>query len=110
MNKKELVKITKYLNDKDINRGSSGNLSYRIKNGFPLPLDEFFNAPDFVTYMEEIILPGIEHRAILDIAVVRNWWSQIGQGHRGLPRKLWVAIAFEIWAQIFIDRSGAYPE
>jgi len=83
---------------------------YRIKNGFPLPLDEFFNAPDFVTYMEEIILPGIEHRAILDIAVVRNWWSQIGQGHRGLPRKLWVAVAFEIWAQIFIDRSGAYPE
>ena len=27
MNKKELVKVTKYLNDKDINRGSSGNLS-----------------------------------------------------------------------------------
>ena len=23
-----------YLNDKDINRGSSGNLSYRITNGF----------------------------------------------------------------------------
>ena len=34
MNKKELVQITKYLNDKNINRGSSGNLSYRIKNGF----------------------------------------------------------------------------
>ena len=34
MNKKELVKISKYLNDKDINRGSSGNLSYRISNGF----------------------------------------------------------------------------
>ena len=34
MNKKELVKITKYLNDKDINRGSSGNLSYRTINGF----------------------------------------------------------------------------
>jgi len=34
MSKKELVKTTKYLNDKNINRGSSGNLSYRIKNGF----------------------------------------------------------------------------
>ena len=34
MNKKELVNITKYLNDKDINRGSSGNLSYRTINGF----------------------------------------------------------------------------
>ena len=34
MNKKELVKIAKYLNDKNINRGSSGNLSYRTINGF----------------------------------------------------------------------------
>ena len=34
MNKKELVKITKYLNDKNINRGSSGNLSFRTKNNF----------------------------------------------------------------------------
>ena len=34
MNKKELVKTTKYLNDKNINRGSSGNLSYRTTNGF----------------------------------------------------------------------------
>ena len=34
MNKKELVKTTKYLNDKNINRGSSGNLSYRTINGF----------------------------------------------------------------------------
>ena len=34
MNKKELVKTTKYLNDRNINRGSSGNLSYRTNNGF----------------------------------------------------------------------------
>ena len=34
MNKKELVKITKYLDDKNVNHGSSGNLSYRIENGF----------------------------------------------------------------------------
>lgn len=34
MSKKELVKIAKYLNRKDINRGSSGNLSFREKNGF----------------------------------------------------------------------------
>ena len=34
MNKKELVKTTKYLNGKNINRGSSGNLSYRTNNGF----------------------------------------------------------------------------
>ncbi len=34
MNRKQLVRITKYLNDEDINRGSSGNLSYRIKKGF----------------------------------------------------------------------------
>ena len=34
MNKKELVKTTKYLNNKNINCGSSGNLSYRTTNGF----------------------------------------------------------------------------
>ena len=34
MNKEELVKTTKYLNDKNINHGSSGNLSYRTNNGF----------------------------------------------------------------------------
>ena len=36
MNKKELVQITKYLNDKNINCGSSGNLSYRTTNGFTI--------------------------------------------------------------------------
>ena len=34
MNKKKLIEITRYLNNKNINRGSSGNLSYRITNGF----------------------------------------------------------------------------
>ena len=44
MNKKELVKITKYLNDKDINRGSSGNLSYRTINGFVITPSSVPNA------------------------------------------------------------------
>ena len=34
MNKKKLVKVTKYLNYIKINHGSSGNLSYRTNNGF----------------------------------------------------------------------------
>ena len=29
MSKKDLVRVTKYLNDKNINRGSSGNLFYQ---------------------------------------------------------------------------------
>ena len=34
MSKKDLVRVTKYLNDKNINRGSSGNLSFRNNKGF----------------------------------------------------------------------------
>ena len=34
MKTNELIKASKYLNDKNINRGSSGNLSFRSKNGF----------------------------------------------------------------------------
>ena len=34
MKTKELIRASKYLNDKNINRGSSGNLSFRSKNGF----------------------------------------------------------------------------
>ena len=34
MKTNELIKASKYLNDKNINCGSSGNLSFRSKNGF----------------------------------------------------------------------------
>jgi len=86
---------------------------YRKKSGFPLPLEFFFKTPEFIAYMEEIILPGLEKRKIFNNILINDWWAKSKQSNKtkqNFSKKLWVVIAFEIWAQIFIDGSGAYPQ
>ena len=63
--------------------------------------------------MEEIILPGLEKRKIFNNILINDWWAKSKQSNKtkqNFSKKLWVVIAFEIWAQIFIDGSGAYPQ
>ena len=76
MNRKELVKTTRYLNDKNINRGSSGNLSYRINNGFVITPSSVPNNKlnikdcvqmDFKGVFKNKLIPSTEWRIHMDI-------------------------------------------
>lgn len=78
---------------------------YRPKCGFLLPLSDYFAQPRFKELMEDQLLPGMQRRGWLQEKAVRRWWrdNRTTPG-RGAGR-LWIVIALEIWAQLFLDRS-----
>ncbi len=95
---------TKLLLKQLAERVFSTDFVYREKCGFPLPLDRFFQDPGFVSYMEDAIMPGIRSRGIFQADVVERWWRQLTHSDRKIGKKLWVAVAFEIWAQTYLDK------
>lgn len=77
--------------------------AYRSKNGFPLPIESYFNNDFFVSLMNEKILPGIRQRNLFSIRMVETIWGKANKTKNDY-KILWMFLSFEIWAQIFIDR------
>lgn len=96
---------TKVLLKRLARRTFSERFVYRKKSGFSLPLDQYFRDARFVALMEERVLPGIGRRGLLSAQAVRANWSAIVRGMGGEVDGLWIAVAFELWAQAFLDRK-----
>jgi asparagine synthase (glutamine-hydrolysing) len=75
---------------------------YRRKVGFDVPLRPCFSSPRFRELMEERLLPGMQRRGILRVDVVRDWWKRACT-HTAMEGPFWNCMAFEIWAQQFVD-------
>lgn len=82
---------------------------YRPKCGFLLPLSDYFVQPRFAEMMEDQLLPGMQRRGWLQEPVVRRWWHECRATPGKGARRLWTSMALEIWAQLFLDRSGTDP-
>jgi asparagine synthase (glutamine-hydrolysing) len=80
---------------------------YRSKSGFSLPLLRYYRDKRFVELMEDRLLPGIKNRGVLQPDTIRRWWKNLPQLPRTLDETLWISIAFEMWAQQFLDAPGA---
>lgn len=76
---------------------------YRSKSGFTLPLLAFYKDARFVTLMEDLILPGIRKRGVVQADTIQRWWKNLTNLPRSIDEKLWISIAFELWAQRFLD-------
>jgi asparagine synthase (glutamine-hydrolysing) len=76
---------------------------YRRKSGFGLPLKSYFARPRFKEMMEDVLLPGMRHRGIIKADVVeRLWRNPRGEGN-DMIETLWICVAFEMWAQQYLD-------
>ena len=80
---------------------------YRPKSGFTLPLLRYYRDKRFVELMEDRLLPGIKNRGVLQPDTIRRWWRNLPQLPRILDETLWISIAFELWAQQFLDGTTA---
>jgi Asparagine synthase len=80
---------------------------YRPKSGFTLPLLRYYQDKRFITLMEDRILPGMKERGVIQPDTIRWWWSNLPQLPRTLDEALWISIAFELWAQRFLDGPPA---
>jgi asparagine synthase (glutamine-hydrolysing) len=91
---------------KELARRTFGEaFAYRPKSGFNLPADCYFAHPQFTEIMEEQLLPGMRRRGWLQESAVRRWWRDGGTTRHGVAMMLWVPVALEVWAQLFLDRK-----
>jgi asparagine synthase (glutamine-hydrolysing) len=81
------------------------NFVYRKKSGFALPLKTYFTHSRFRAIMEAMILPGMHDRGLVNTSVVERWWRSIERGDSAVCESFWICIAFEIWAQQYLDRK-----
>ena len=80
--------------------------AYRTKGGFALPLRTFFSDARFGTLMEDVLLPGMRQRGVVDPKVVEGWWRELAYVPSETVEALWMCTTFELWAQQFVDGNG----
>ena len=91
---------------KELARRTFGEaFAYRPKSGFGLPADRYFAHPKFTEMMEDWLLPGMRRRGWIQENAVRRWWRDGGATRQGVAMMLWVPVALEVWAQLFLDRN-----
>jgi asparagine synthase (glutamine-hydrolysing) len=74
--------------------------------GFNQPLKDYFNYPEFVEMANDQILPGIKDRGLFDYKkLMKEWESRNSSNNVTQIPLLWNCLSFEVWAQIFIDKS-----
>ncbi|HLO60102.1 MAG TPA: asparagine synthase (glutamine-hydrolyzing) [Bacteroidales bacterium] len=94
----------KYMLKKIAARIFDNNFAFRNKMGFGIPVRQYFNNPDFNEYLNDKILPGIKTRGIFNYSVVSDWLKKPGNITYQQLESLWIVVAFEIWASIYIDQ------
>ena len=80
---------------------------YRAKSGFSLPLADYMADRRFAALMEERLLPGMHRRGLVNAAAVRRQWQGLAGQGQGAAESVWIAVAFELWAQQFLDSPPA---
>lgn len=79
------------------------SFTYRKKQGFAIPLKEFFKAKEFDKLFYDEILPSMKNRKIINYSLVENYKNNINNISQHQLEALWVAVSFEVWAKIYLD-------
>lgn len=71
--------------------------------GFGVPIREFFLNTNFSEYLNDKILKGIQARGLFNQKLVSGWVHNIPKLKYFELEALWVIIAFEVWASLYLD-------
>lgn len=77
--------------------------TYRSKQGFAIPLKEFFITEEFDKMFYEDLLPSMKKRNIVNFTLVENYKININSISQHKIEALWVAVSFEVWAKLYLD-------
>ncbi len=86
------------------------NFAYRKKMGWSMPLRNYFNSSEFTNLAEKVLIPGMKKRGIINTDAIEERMNRIDQLSFSDVGVLWIAVSFELWAQIFIDYRGDYAK
>lgn len=81
------------------------DFAFRAKMGFGIPVRSFFLNPKFSDYLHDQVAPGIRQRALFNHEQVSGWLSNVQNLKYYELEALWVLVAFEIWAGIYLDSN-----
>lgn len=103
----EVMRNTKKLL-KSICRDIFGDeFAYRKKQGFGIPIMDYFSEGEVKQFIEKEVLPGIRKRGILNASAVESVYSSkcLEKNRKNDSRvfMLWTAFSFEIWASMYLD-------
>lgn len=79
--------------------------AYRPKQGFGIPLRDFFSDSGFAHLWNDQIRPGIKNRGIFDCLTLDNIIKKIANASNYELEILWTMISFEVWASQYLDFS-----
>lgn len=82
--------------------------AYRYKVGLGLPMHQIFADKRVRKYVEQILLPGIKRRKVVDYEYVCAVWNQVDEMNTCMDSRLqvlWTVLSFEIWAQMYLDNN-----
>lgn len=89
---------------KDISNEIFGEeFTFRNKQGFGIPLKEFFSSDKFISLWRNSLLPSIKERDLFDAELLNNWLENINKIPYKNLEMFWIAISFEIWASLYLD-------
>ena len=89
---------------KKISESIFGNsFSFRKKQGFGIPLKEFFLSEEFNKIWVDTIFPGLKKRGIFEYNELSKWYHSMDSLSNRKVEVFWISISFEIWAQQYLD-------
>jgi asparagine synthase (glutamine-hydrolysing) len=81
------------------------DFAFRTKMGFGIPIKKYFLDKEFLAYLNDQVLPGIRKRGIFNHRMVSKWLDGLNSIDHHELESLWIVLAFEIWASIYLDHS-----
>lgn len=97
------VNTEKYLLKKMTADVFGNDFAFRNKMGFGIPLKEFFSQNKFNEYLNHKVLPGVKNRGIFSPQLISKWVANVNGLKPSELDALWVVIAFETWASVYLD-------
>lgn len=88
---------------KKISADVFGNdFAFRNKMGFGIPVRQFYTSKRFEEYLNDKVLPGINSRGLFNYQQISDWSSRINTLDNSEIEAMWMIVAFEIWASLYI--------
>lgn len=93
----------KYLLKKMAANKFGNDFAFRRKMGFGIPVKEFFLNYRFVDYLNDKVLSDLKKRQLFDYRIISKWITNIKTLDANALGALWMVVAFEIWASLYLD-------
>ncbi len=94
-------KNTKYALKKLTGSLFGDDFAFRQKQGFGIPLRNFFRDKVFYQYLSDEIMPGIKQRKIFNGQLSQQWLDNLDNISVHELEALWIMISFEAWMKKF---------